>query len=59
MSDFAKEIAEITERYKHEIDALKERYIKTLEELEKQKEFPIAQEILKKKIEATSLSYFS
>jgi len=72
MSDLAKEIAEITERYKREIDALKEAYLKKLEGLKGTNETdilnkpvaqvdlkkPVAQVGLKKKIEATSPSYF-
>jgi hypothetical protein len=58
MSDFIKEITEITERYKREIDALREKYVKTLEKLNSEATKSQTGD-LKKKIEEPGPSYFS
>jgi hypothetical protein len=61
MADLAKEIAEITARYKHEMVALTERYLKELEALKAQlgREIAATQvRDLKEKIETEGPSYF-
>jgi hypothetical protein len=61
MSDIAREIAEITARYKRDMIMLTEQYLKTLEALKAQldREIVVTEaRDLKEKIETDGLSYF-
>jgi hypothetical protein len=57
MSDLAREIAEITARYKREMAALTEKYLQVLEGF-KEKLVQEAAGNLKEKIETDGLTYF-